>query len=196
MATRDYVKRGKKPLRPPKNTKKLTFRATFDLRGVALAIVLVGAFGYALYYLSTNNQSTLPKRTDAPLTTKSKKEKSEKEIREMTAKKTLPPQPREHWFYINELENKEVKIETNEQKISNRPYLMQCGAYRNETQADGRKAMIAFQGLDSNITTSRSEKGIWYRVVLGPYQLKREAEHDKNMLRRANIEPCAIWYWN
>ncbi|MFC1503610.1 cell division protein, partial [Pseudomonadota bacterium] len=24
---------------------------------------------------------------------------------------------------------------------------------------------------------------------------KRKAESDRNMLRRAGIEPCAIWFW-
>ncbi|NAW96105.1 cell division protein FtsN, partial [Vibrio sp. V42_P2S4T144] len=36
----------------------------------------------------------------------------------------------------------------------------------------------------------------WYRVVLGPYKFKRDAERDRHKLQRAKIEPCAIWKEN
>lgn len=89
----------------------------------------------------------------------------------------------------------EIEVTINEQKTSARPYLMQCGAYRSSEQADERKAMIAFQGLESQIKVSPGETGDWYRIVLGPYSLKRDAERDRNLLRRGGVEPCAIWYW-
>lgn len=109
---------------------------------------------------------------------------------------TLPPKPEEKWRYIEELKNKEVQIEA--KKADNKPtkpYLMQCGAYRSQDQAEQRKAMIAFQGLDSQVKASAGEKGTWYRVIIGPYPKKRQAENDRNMLKRAGIAPCAIWFW-
>ncbi|MEZ8026322.1 cell division protein [Enterovibrio norvegicus] len=194
MATRDYVKRGKAPRKPARNTKKAPPKAAFPLKWAIIAVLLVGAFGYGLFHLAT---STPPENT-TPVEQKVEKPKpaAKSPPSSQKAKETLPPQPKEKWSYIEELENKEVEVEANEQEISSRPYLMQCGAYRSSSQADERKAMIAFQGLESHVKTSQGEKGIWYRVVLGPYPLKREAERDRNMLRRAGIEPCAIWYWN
>ncbi len=109
----------------------------------------------------------------------------------------VPPKPEEKWSYIRELENKEVSVVANPQEVSERPYLMQCGAYQNRAHAEERKALIALEGLESEIRAREGDSGIWWHsVVLGPYQLKRRAERDRNLLRRANIEPCAIWYWN
>lgn len=185
MATRDYVKRGRST-RKNTRSKKQPAKGGFPVKWALLAILLVGGFGYGLYLLS---QTKAPE--PAP-TTQTQQPVKAKE----TPKKTLPPQPKEKWTYIEELESKEVKVEAKEQELSTRPYLMQCGAYRSREQANERKAMIAFQGLESQIKANQGEKGTWYRVVLGPYPQKRKAERDRNMLRRAGIEPCAIWYWD
>lgn len=68
---------------------------------------------------------------------------------------------------------------------------MQCGAFKLLQQAEERKAMIAFLGITSKVR--KKEDSSWYRVVLGPYTLKRDAEKDKHKLQKAKIEPCAIW---
>ncbi len=94
------------------------------------------------------------------------------------------------------LENRTVEVEKKAPQAPTRPYLMQCGAYRQSAPAEERKAMIAFQGLTSEVRVSEGENGQWHRVVLGPYDRKRDAERDRNQLRRAGIEPCAIWYWD
>ncbi|MEZ8141284.1 SPOR domain-containing protein [Enterovibrio sp. FF113] len=191
MATRDYVKRGKAPRKPTRNAKKPPPKQGFPFKWALIALALVAGFGYGLYFLTTSEppaQSEPPKTVTKPATKPSKPQKKEEKV--------MPPKPEEQWSYIEELENKQVQVEANEQEVSSRPYLMQCGAYRSASQADERKAMIAFQGLESHIKASQGEKGIWYRVVMGPYPLKREAERDRNLLRRAGIEPCAIWYWN
>ncbi len=136
-------------------------------------------FVAGLSYLATNQNSAPAKQ----VTTSA------------VVKNTLPPIPKEKWSYIEALEQKEIEIKASEAQEPTRPYLMQCGAYQSEEQADERKAMIAFQGLETHTKISPGQKGNWYRVVLGPYPLKREAERDRNLLRRAGIEPCEIWFW-
>ncbi len=107
------------------------------------------------------------------------------------AEKALPPPPEETWDYVESLPSREVEVKAKKQVVSDIPYVMQCGAYKKAGQADARKLDIAFQGIKSEI---RKKKGSsWYRVVLGPYKLKRDAERDKHKLQRAKIEPCAIW---
>lgn len=103
----------------------------------------------------------------------------------------LPPPPKEDWDYVKTLPNKEVKVTAKEQVVSEIPYIMQCGAYKKMSQAESRKLDIAFQGISSKIR--KKEGSNWYRVVLGPYKFKREAEKDKHKLQKAKIEPCAIW---
>lgn len=179
MAPKDYVKRSTPPRRKPKTAKKPVAAGRGFPKMLALvALVMTGLFAYGLYYLSVSTPPAPEKKAV------SKPQPQKKET-------TLPPKPKESWSYVEELENKEVKVEAKEQKLSSRPYLMQCGAYKLQNQASERKAMIAFQGIESQIR----HQGSWYKVVLGPYPQKRKAERDRNLLRKAGIEPCAIWYW-
>lgn len=153
------------------------------MKWALIAFVLVVTLSYGLYALSISPSPALLEPQTETTPNKPKKEKN------------LPPKIVEKWSYIEALENKEVHVKAKEQKASSRPYLMQCGAYKLASQANERKVMIAFQGLESSIKESKGKKGIWHRVVLGPYSFKREAERDRNLLRKNKIEPCEIWFW-
>ena len=193
MATKDYVKRGRSPRKPARNTRKAPPAGGFPFKWALIALCLVGALGYGLYFLST---APAPKTEVAqPKPAAKPQPKPQVQAKPKPQEKALPPKPEEKWRYIEELKNKEVQVEAKKEQQPGRPYLMQCGAYRSQDQAEQRKAMIAFQGLASQIKISQGEKGSWYRVILGPYPQKRKAESDRNMLRRAGIEPCAIWFW-
>jgi cell division protein FtsN len=186
VANKDYVKRGRSPQKAPKKTakkkgaKKPVSSGSTPWKAVAVAGLLVAVFGYALYFLN-----------DAP------EPKTKPEIVEAIAPKpkdstsNIPPLPKEQWSYMDELPNKEIAVEQKDLKVSEIPYIMQCGAYKNRSQAEERKMNIAFQGLTS--TVRHSEGSSWFKVVLGPYKFKRDAEKDRHKLQRAKIEPCAIW---
>jgi cell division protein FtsN len=62
-------------------------------------------------------------------------------------------------------------------------------------QAEILKATIAFTGLTSQISESKGKNGIYYKVFLGPYERKREAEKDKHKLKSNNVNGCQIWLW-
>ena len=95
---------------------------------------------------------------------------------------------------MESLPQREVEVVAKEIQVSKVPYVMQCGAYKNQSQAEERKLAIAFQCMSSRVI--KKEGSSWYRVVLGPYKFKREAEKDRHKLQRAKIEPCAIWKEN
>lgn len=177
MATKDYVRRK----RPNKKTTKTTNTRSFSWKLAIFSFLLLVGFGAFLYKLNTLpvvEQKVLPK----------------KEIRQ--AKNNLPPKPKEKWSYIKELENKKISVESKQVKTVQHQYQMQCGAYKSNSQAQERKALIAFQGLESQVIKTKASQGIWYRVVLGPYENKRKAESDRHHLQRAEIEPCAIWLYS
>lgn len=179
MANRDYVKRGrgtggrKQPAR-----KKAVAPRRKPWRSGLIAILLVGMFGYGLYILNNDPEPPTP-----VVEVKPKPKPKPKEV--------LPPPPEEKWDYVESLPSREVEVKAKEQVVSKIPYIMQCGAYKNAQQAEARKLDIAFQGLTSQIR--KAEGSSWYRVVLGPYKFKRDAERDKHKLQRVKIEPCAIW---
>ena len=112
------------------------------------------------------------------------------------AKKEQPvekPKPRDPDF-IQEIKDAEIKVEIKEIKKRG-PYQMQCGSFRKHEDAESMKAQIAFVGLVAEIRRTEGSNGVWFRVRLGPYESKRQAESDKNKLKRINIVSCGIWGW-
>ncbi|KOO02588.1 SPOR domain-containing protein [Vibrio nereis] len=178
MANRDYVKRGHGNSGRASAKKKAAPRKK-PWRSGLLAILLVSGFGYGLYTLSSDPEPPAPVVKETKPASKPK------------TQKVLPPPPQEKWGYVESLPNREIEVKAKEQVVSAIPYVMQCGAYKTSQQAEARKLDIAFQGIKSQIR--KKEGSSWYRVVLGPYKFKRDAERDKHKLQRAKIEPCAIW---
>ena len=110
--------------------------------------------------------------------------------------KPLPVMPKEKWEYVKELENKTIEVDVPEREDKpSRRYKMQCASLRVETQAEALKAKIAFVGLESIVQKSNGSNGVWYKVVLGPYDTRRQAEADRHKLQSNNINGCQIWYW-
>ncbi|USD41312.1 SPOR domain-containing protein [Vibrio sp. SCSIO 43135] len=177
MANKDYVRRGRGTARKPAK-KKAPRRKPW--RSGLIALLLLGGFGYGLYLLSNDPEPPTP-----VVETKPKPKPKPKPA------KVIPPPPEEKWDYVETLPSREVEVEAKEQVVSEVPYIMQCGAYKTSEQAEARKLDIAFQGIKSEVR--KKDGSSWYRVVLGPYKFKRDAERDKHKLQRAKIEPCAIW---
>ncbi len=178
MANRDYVKRGQGSRKSNRHKKPQTRKPW--IAGV-LAVIFITLFGYGLYALSQD-----PEPVAASPATKPKPQPTPKK-----ADSDLPPLPQEEWDFVTSLPNKEIEVEAKEQVVSDIPYIMQCGAFKSLSQAEERKVSIAFQGISSRVHQKKGSS--WYRVILGPYSLKREAERDRHKLQRAKIEPCAIW---
>lgn len=185
MANRDYVRGGrstKKPIRKKAAPRRKPWRSGL------VALVLVVGFGYGLYLLNNDPQP----QVKAPVVTHQPAASSKPaSSNQANASKNLPPPPTEKWDYVDSLPNREIEVVAKQQQVSNVPYVMQCGAYKTAEQAETRKLDIAFQGISSQIRKKADSS--WYRVVLGPYKFKRDAERDKHKLQRAKIEPCAIW---
>jgi cell division protein FtsN len=54
--------------------------------------------------------------------------------------------------------------------VSKEMYFVQAGAFQNVGDAEKLKAKLAFSGLEASIQTANiPDKGVWYRVRLGPY---------------------------
>jgi cell division protein FtsN len=107
---------------------------------------------------------------------------------------------KDDFSFHNVLENKVVKVPTNPEQNSpakaktTQQFIMQCGSFRKLESADTLKAQIAMTGFESTIRATDEQDGHkWFRVILGPYQSKRDAEADRHQLERNNINRCRIW---
>jgi cell division protein FtsN len=185
MAHQDYVSRPRSPKKnnnpyKKKNIKKNTL-IPFKTKLVgAITVIAIGAFGFFLWQIKNNSSSQI---STIPNTIK------QQPVIE------LPKPPEEKWQYIQQLKSKQVE-EGQYDVVNKGPYKMQCGSFQTRKQAEVMKATIAFSGLSAQISSSKGQNGTWFKVYLGPYAKKRQAEKDKHQLSSNNISTCQIWGWN
>lgn len=191
MAQRDYVSRGRstQKKKPASQGKKHAANAQMNssaspklpiIRLVGVFALVIG-FGAFLWSIKDNVEEDVDTQAARPVA---------------PTEEALPELPEEEWEYIKTLPGYEVEVEVKEQEKSDKRYLMQCASFRTRAQAEEMKAKIAFQGLEAIIRHSTGSNGDWFRVILGPFESKRDAEKAKHSLRKVNIATCQIWYWN
>ena len=164
----------KKPLKRPtnsRNNKRKQTKQGFPFIAFFVALLLISFIAYFVFGV------------DKPPAKPKKKVVVKEEV--------LPEKPEPMWDYVDALKTKEIKVDIPEEKKPTKPYQMQCGSFRNKSDAESLKATIAFQGLESTV----KKTGNWYRVILGPYERKRLAEKQRHTLQRAKINGCQIWLW-
>jgi len=169
MAQHDFINKK----RPNKSKKKATKKKPIGWIIVAITL-FIGAV-YALWYITTHSEEK--KQIEAKKVAPVKKEQLKKPVDSDFIQAIKKPDL--------------VKVEVTEMEQKG-PYLMQCGSFKSREQAETLKAKIAFTGIISFI----KHQGSWFKVRLGPYETKRKAESDKNVLKRQRIIGCSIQFWN
>ena len=182
MAHQDYISRSSKKKSNPykKNAKQAPTGIPVKVKVLALVMIAaIAGFGYFLWQLKDVEPTVLPAKPQSKASSTTK----------------LPEPPKEKWQYIEQLQGPK-EVEGGEYEVVDKgPYKMQCGSFRTIKQAEQLKANIAFTGLIAQISRSEGKNGVYYKVFLGPYQKKREAERDKHKLKRNNVNYCQIWLW-
>ncbi|NVK24879.1 MAG: SPOR domain-containing protein [Gammaproteobacteria bacterium] len=179
MKNKDYVSQPKRS----NNRKKANSeqRKPFPIVKFSIVFVLVAAFAYFLTFLGNDQQQTTSEQTKSPVSTKPEQQ--------------LPPPPEdEEWQFIDELKNKQVDVGTEELEDKG-PFVLRCTTVRSQSRAEALKAKIAFAGHESTVKPHQGTSGMWYRVDLGPYEKKREAEKVRHDMKRNSINGCKILLW-
>ncbi|WP_254795706.1 SPOR domain-containing protein [Arsukibacterium indicum] len=150
--------------------------------------MLLGGFAWFLWYLKQQPADTV---STTPAVRQNTQQADKSGADDLPAKPVAEP-----YQYIKELENKEVQVEVDTTgREPQGPFQMQCGSFRQADQAEAMRAQIAFAGFASAVRRTEGSNGVWYRVVLGPYDSKRQATADRNRLQQQNINGCRIWNW-
>lgn len=72
-------------------------------------------------------------------------------------------------------------------------YLLQAGAFQNPADADNLKAKLALLGLEASVEpTNLAEKGMWYRVRIGPYTKIDDLNRTRSTLAQNGIEATLV----
>lgn len=73
------------------------------------------------------------------------------------------------------------------------PYFLQAGSFPNPDDAEKLKARLALLGLESSIQVATiPDKGVWYRVRLGPYRNADELNRTRTSLKQNGVEATPI----
>jgi cell division protein FtsN len=69
------------------------------------------------------------------------------------------------------------------------PHLLQAGSFQNADDAEKLKAKLALLGVEANVQSAAiPDKGIWYRVRLGPYKTEDEVNRARGFLKQNGVE--------
>jgi cell division protein FtsN len=72
-------------------------------------------------------------------------------------------------------------------------YILQAGAFQNPADADNLKARLALLGLEAAVEpTNLPDKGVWYRVRLGPYARVDEINRVRAQLAQNGVEASVV----
>jgi cell division protein FtsN len=172
MPQQDYVKAARPAPRP---RKKANAPAPIPKLLIAAVSVLLIIFGYFLWHISHRpGAETLAEQAKAA------------QPAPAAATDELPAKPsKEPYTYIKELETKEIQV-TADELDAKKPATLYCGAFKDLNSAQQLKAKIAFAGITSTIKESSGK----HRVVVGPYVSRRQAQNDRNLLKRSKIADC------
>lgn len=73
-------------------------------------------------------------------------------------------------------------------KTAGEAIFLQVGSFQSVNEADSMKAQLALIGLEAKIESAEVNKGIWHRVVLGPYSDNGKLSRTKNQLIENRIK--------
>jgi cell division protein FtsN len=73
-------------------------------------------------------------------------------------------------------------------KTAGEAIFLQVGSFQSVNEADSMKAQLALIGLEAKIESAEVNKGIWHRVVLGPYSDNGKLSRTKNQLIENSIK--------
>ncbi len=178
MPQQDYVKTARPA--PRAKTKKPA-KKTIPVPLIAAVLILLAGFGYFLWHISHR-----PGAAEAAMEHQLATEKAKAAKAQVTTE--LPPKPvKEPYTYIQELKNKEIKVQA-EELVQKAPATMYCGTFKALDEAQALKVKIAFEGVAAEIKENDGK----YRVIVGPYASKRMAQTDKNKLLRNKVANCWI----
>ena len=69
------------------------------------------------------------------------------------------------------------------------PQILQAGSFANVNEAENLKAKLALLGVEANIQSAAiPDKGVWYRVRVGPYKSADEMNHARGFLKQNGVD--------
>jgi cell division protein FtsN len=69
------------------------------------------------------------------------------------------------------------------------PQILQAGSFSNVGDAENLRAKLALLGVEANIQSAAiPDKGVWYRVRVGPYKNADDMNHARSFLKQNGVD--------
>jgi cell division protein FtsN len=92
-----------------------------------------------------------------------------------------------------ELKERAKAAAKGQQEPSKDVYFIQAGSFQNPADADNQKARLAILGFESSVEPANlPDKGVWYRVRLGPYTQVEDINKVRQSLAQSGIEASLV----
>ena len=165
-----------------------------------LAGLAIGLFVAALVYLDKQPASQAPFRQAV----KNELEKWKKPAGSPARPPATPPQKEPKYNFYTLLEGMEVLIPDSETRTPDKAaddseaaqtphrYMLQIGAFQHLDDAERLKARLALLGVEADIQHVTVGRQDWHRVRTGPYQNRRQLQHDQLVLQNNRINALLI----
>ncbi|HSG59840.1 MAG TPA: SPOR domain-containing protein [Pseudomonadales bacterium] len=161
---------------------------------VLVAIILIGSFGYGLYYLNTTRslvtdeetlQQVVKKATQASVPD-SKPISSDKGTTQFEFYSLLPKQAP---VLSTERETRPASNEP----AKNYHFMLQAGAFKQQADAERRRAELILSGYEAQLEPTKYNNGqTWYRLLIGPFTSQSKLAKARSELLQNNIETLVI----
>ena len=157
-----------------------------------VGLFLLGAYGPELWNAQNARlaaEQTAPGRTDTPEPAQSPAQDAAEPpdlqfvFRDLLGADEVDP----------DLSAYETSIAANTPEARERPmqYLLQTGSFQIRTDADLRRGALLLLDLPATIVEARIDNKTWYRVLVGPYSQRGEAQQVAHQLRDNDI--ASMW---
>jgi cell division protein FtsN len=189
---RDYKPRTRETKRKPSGG---------TLIGIFIGLVLGLALAAGLALYMTNAPVPFVTRADKARATPPQADRALAESARTTDSKSGDaPKPRFDFYKI--LPGQEVPVTEKELRAAAKApdkaaakdlYFVQAGAFQNPADADSLKARLALAGLVASVEPANlPDKGIWYRVRLGPFTQLDEINRVRATLAQNGVDASLV----
>ena len=87
----------------------------------------------------------------------------------------------------------ETRAAESKPAVAYEPHLLQAGSFPKADDAEKLKAKLALLGVEASVQSATiPDKGVWYRVRLGPYKSEEELSRARNFLKQNGVESTPI----
>jgi len=181
----DFAKRRKpRKKKPPPRRFSLGSFVAGIFTGVGL--FLLGAYGPELLRAPDVPSSTQGVAQDQPApspSTAPSQQDLEFEFRDLLGTDSVDP---DISAYEDDVKNQQAKLPDGPLQ-----YLLQSGSFLIQADAESRRGSILLLNMPANIVEAEIGNKIWYRVIVGPYTERAEAQQAAIRLRSEEIS--SIW---